>query len=111
MNWSFWKAWLEEENSRHKQNDVWKSRYKSLKKLFADAEWLGCSTYWMAYATIANLCCILKYAKIAARRQDNRMSVSFSPAAIRICDLTMSTPVTASVTGCSTCTRALTSMK
>ena len=34
-----------------------------------------------------------------------------SPAAIRICSLTMSTPVTNSVTGCSTCRRVLTSRK
>ena len=36
---------------------------------------------------------------------------SRSPAAIRICSLTMSMPVTNSVTGCSTWTRVFTSMK
>jgi hypothetical protein len=36
---------------------------------------------------------------------------SFSPAAIRICSRTMSTPVVASVTQCSTCTRVFISRK
>ena len=39
-------------------------------------------------------------------RNDSR-----SPAAIRICSLTMSMPVTSSVTPCSTCSRVFTSMK
>ena len=34
-----------------------------------------------------------------------------APAAILICDCTMSTPVTSSVTVCSTCTRGFTSRK
>ena len=36
---------------------------------------------------------------------------SRSPAAIRICSLTISRPVTISVTGCSTCSRVFASMK
>jgi hypothetical protein len=39
------------------------------------------------------------------------MSRSFAPDASSICDCTMSTPVTASDTVCSTCTRGFTSMK
>ena len=39
------------------------------------------------------------------------VAASGSPAAIRICSRTMSIPVTSSVTGCSTCSRQLTSMK
>ncbi len=36
---------------------------------------------------------------------------SFMPEATRICSFTRSTPVTASVMGCSTCSRAFTSRK
>ena len=45
------------------------------------------------------------------RRGARPVRASRSPAAIRSCSRTMSTPVTSSLTGCSTCRRAFSSMK
>ena len=49
--------------------------------------------------------------RMAGERDVACLNESRSPAAMRICSLTMSTPVTISVTGCSTWSRVFASMK